>query len=416
MNKLLIEGGRKLSGEVRIHGAKNAVLPILAATVLHKGESVIRDCPDLKDVRSSIAILKNLGAMVRREGSTLIVDASDITNDYIPENLMLEMRSSIMFLGAIVGRCKSAKLSLPGGCELGQRPIAMHLKAVREMNVHIEEKGGYIYCDTEKIKGAKIHLDFPSVGATENIILAATLAEGDTLITNAAKEPEIIDLANFLNSLGAKVQGAGSPVIQISGVDRLHDCVHKIIPDRIVSATYLLGAAMAGGEILLSNTMPEHISAILSVLSDCGCNLSIEKDKIRLVAPETLRPIHLLRTLPYPGFPTDAQPPLMAALALAKGVSMIVETIFENRFRLADELVRMGADITVDGRVAVIRGVPSLAGANVNSMDLRGGAGLVVAGLAAKGVTEVGNIFHIDRGYQNIEKDLSMLGANIKRI
>ena len=415
MDKLVIEGGKTLEGEARVHGAKNAVLPILAATVLNSGKNVIHGCPDLKDVRSSINILRHLGCGVHREGDTLIVDSAGITNCEIPEGLMHEMRSSVIFLGAILARFGRAVTSLPGGCELGPRPIDLHLKAFRQLGISIEEEHGYIKCHCDRIVPTAIHLDFPSVGATENIMLAASLTEGTTLITNAAKEPEIIDLQNYLNCMGAKIDGAGTSVVQIEGVKRLGDAEHTVIPDRIVAATYLSCGAAAGGTLELTNVVPAHMEAVLSVAEQYGAKLYISEDRIVQVAPKRLTPVKMIRTQPHPGFPTDAQSPLMAALTLARGTSIFVENIFESRYKHVYELCRMGADITVDGRLAVVRGVAELSGANVCAMDLRGGAALVVAGLAAQGRTTITDVYHIDRGYENLEKTLSGIGAVIKR-
>lgn len=415
MDKLVIEGGKTLEGEARVHGAKNAVLPILAATVLNSGENIIHGCPDLKDVRSSINILRHLGCSVHRDGDTLTVNSAGAANCEIQEELMHEMRSSVIFLGAILARFGRAVTSLPGGCELGPRPIDLHLKAFRQMGIAIEEEHGYIKCHCDKITPAAIHLDFPSVGATENIMLAASLTEGTTVITNAAKEPEIVDLQDYLNCMGARVNGAGTSVIQIDGVKRLGSAEHTVIPDRIVAATYLSCGAAAGGTIELTNVIPAHMEAVLSVAEQYGAKLYVSQNRIVQVAPERLSPVKMIRTQPHPGFPTDAQSPLMAALTLARGTSIFVENIFESRYKHVYELCRMGADITVDGRLAVVRGVGALSGANVCAMDLRGGAALVVAGLAAQGRTTISDVYHIDRGYENLEETLLGIGATIKR-
>lgn len=415
MDRLVIEGGRPLEGMARVHGAKNAVLPILAATVLNSGVNVIHGCPDLKDVRSSVNILRHLGCSVHREGDALTVDSSGVTNCEISEELMHEMRSSVIFLGAILARFGRAVTSLPGGCELGPRPIDLHLKAFRQLGISIEEEHGYIKCRCDKIVPAAIHLDFPSVGATENIMLAASLAKGTTVITNAAKEPEIVDLQNYLNSMGAKIEGAGTGAVQIEGVSRLGSAEHTVIPDRIVAATYLSCGAAAGGTVELTNVNPVHLEAVLSVAEQYGAKLYISEDRIVQVAPERLSPVKMIRTQPHPGFPTDAQSPLMAALTLARGTSIFVENIFESRYKHVYELCRMGADITVDGRMAVVRGVAGLSGANVCAMDLRGGASLVVAALAAQGRTTISDIYHIERGYENFAETLNGIGADIKR-
>lgn len=416
MSKIVIAGGKKLEGKIRVDGAKNAVLPILAATVLNSGKNVIHDCPELKDVFATMEILRFLGCKVEKKGSTIIVDSSNINEYHIPDNLMREMRSSIIFLGSIVSRCRKARISYPGGCEIGPRPIDLHLKALKQLGVQIVDAHGYINCKADKIEANDIHLNFPSVGATENIMLAAVMAEGETIIRNAAKEPEISDLQDYLNAMGAKISGAGSSVIRIQGVKKLHDVEHTVIPDRIVASTYLTAAAITGGKVELTNTNVEHLQAVLAALKECGCHVNIGDKSIRISRSSAIQPIELIRTHPYPGFPTDAQAPIMSLLTLAEGTSIISETVFENRFKHAEELVRMGANIKIDGRVAVIKGVDKLSGTTVNATDLRGGAALIIAGLAAEGTTTVSDVYHIDRGYERIEEKLSMLGADIKRI
>lgn len=416
MDKLVIDGGRPLEGRIYVHGAKNAVLPILAATVLSGNVSIIHDCPDLRDVRSSVNILKHLGCRVKREGETLIVDSSDIKTYEIPETLTHEMRSSVIFLGAVLARFGKAVTSLPGGCELGPRPIDLHLKAFRQLGAQIDEEHGYLVCKCERIIPCAIHLDFPSVGATENIMLISALADGVTYITNAAKEPEIVDLQNFLNTMGAKVSGAGTSEVRIEGVKKLSATEHRVIPDRIVAATYLACGAAAGGTLELENADASHMEAFLSVAEQYGGKLYISPGRIVQVAPKRPKAVKLTRTQPHPGFPTDAQSPLMAALTVACGTSIFVENIFESRYKHVYELCRMGADITVDGRMAVVRGVEGLDGANVSAMDLRGGAALVVAALAAQGKSCISEVCHIDRGYANIEQTLTGVGARIMRV
>jgi UDP-N-acetylglucosamine 1-carboxyvinyltransferase len=416
MCKIIINGGRPLSGSVRVQGAKNSVLPILAATVLCADTCVIHDCPDLRDVNASIKILECLGCKVKKEKNTVTVDAVNITNSIIPDDLMHQMRSSITFLGAITARCKTAGISMPGGCELGPRPVDLHIKALRDLGVTIEDQGGHISAKADVIRGCEIHLDFPSVGATENVMLAAATAKDTTIITNAAKEPEIHDLQNFLCKMGADITGAGSDVIVIKGVKKLHGAEHRVIPDRIVASTYLCAAAMTGGSIELENVETAHIKAVTSILKDAGAAVYVKKNSMVLIAPKRIMPVDILRTMPYPGFPTDAQAVVTAMLTVADGTSIIVENIFENRFKHCDELCRMGANIKVDGRVAVIRGVPRLNGAAVTAMELRGGAALVIAGVAADGTTEVGGIEHVDRGYENMTADIAALGADIKRV
>lgn len=417
MSKFVIAGGNKLEGMVRVNGAKNTVLPILAATVLNGGKNIIHDCPDLRDVSSTLHILKLLGCEVIKQGHTVIIDSADIKSDSIPDSLMREMRSSVIFLGAIVARLKKATISYPGGCEIGPRPIDLHLKALKQLGIKVTESHGYIYCSADRITAGDIHLSFPSVGATENIMLAAVMAEGTTIIRNAAKEPEIIDLQEYLNTMGARVSGAGTSLIRIEGSKDFHNTVeYTVIPDRIAASTYLAAAAITGGTVEVTNVISEHVQAVLSILKECGCKIYEKKNTIILSRGISLQPIDLIRTLPYPGFPTDMQAPMMSVLTLADGTSIMSETVFESRFKHVEELRRMGADIKVDGRVAVIKGVKKLMGASVNAMDLRGGAALVLAGLAAEGTTEVENIHHIDRGYERFEEKLSLLGADVKRV
>lgn len=417
MQKLVIKGEKKLCGELSVHGAKNAALPLLAATVLCKGETCLHNCPKLSDVYASCRILSRLGCTCNRQGDAVCVDASELSGCEVPEELMREMRSSIVFLGAILGRTGKCRLSFPGGCELGPRPIDMHISALRQMGAQIKEEYGVLDCSAPKgMKGAKITLSFPSVGATENIIMAAVLAKGDTVIQNAAREPEIADLAGFLNLCGARITGAGGSTVCISGVRELHGCEYTVMPDRIVAATYLGAAAITGGEISLTNARAADIQSIIPVFEEAGCGVYCYSDKIYMNCKKGLKAVRTIRTMPYPGFPTDAQAIFLAVLSKAQGTSVIVENIFENRYRQVDELNRMGCDIKTEGKVAVVEGVRRLYGANVIATDLRGGASLVLAGLAAEGETTVENIKLIDRGYEGIEKNLSLAGADIKRI
>ncbi|NLM04579.1 MAG: UDP-N-acetylglucosamine 1-carboxyvinyltransferase [Clostridiales bacterium] len=417
MSKFVVNGGHKIKGELRITGAKNSVLPILSATVLNGKINVIHDIPDLSDVEVMIKILESVGCKVKRENGTIIVDSRQLNNHKIPEELVREMRSSIIVLGPMLARCGQVVVSYPGGCELGPRPIDLHLKSLRQMGVHILEKHGFLICSVKKeLVGCEIHLDFPSVGATENIMLAAVFAKGNTIIRNAAREPEIQDLQNFINAMGGKVSGAGSATIVIEGVDELHDVEHTIIPDRIVAGTYLVAGAMTKGEIVLTNIIPEHLLSTIYKLKESGCNIEYTKDTIKLIAPSKLRAIEAIKTLPYPGFPTDMQSQFMSLLAISDGISIIKENIFENRYKHAYELIRMGANIKIDGRVAIIKGVHKLTGANVKARDLRGGASLILAGLVAEGTTTIHNIEHIKRGYAHIEKDLRMVGADIYKM
>lgn len=416
VDRFVIDGGRRLDGEITVQGAKNAVLPILAATVLNGGKNVIHNCPKLRDVEKTMAVLKGLGCKVIMQGNTVTVDSGFMSDCRIDEELMRQMRSSIIFLGAIIGRCKEAVVSMPGGCEIGARPIDLHLKALKELGITITESHGYIYCKADKLKGCDIHLDFPSVGATENIMLAAAMAEGVTVVSNAAREPEILDLQNFLNRMGAKISGAGESVIRIEGVSKLYGVDHTIMPDRIAAATYLACAAATGGRISLKSVRVSDMTAILNALNQMGAKLYTENEFIYLTAPKRLKAIHSIRTMPHPGFPTDFQSPFLALCAMADGTSVLTETIFENRFQNVEELVRMGADIKVDGRTAVIIGTKNLSGANVIARELRGGASLIVAGLAASGVTNISNIEYIDRGYEDIDRNLRACGANIQRV
>lgn len=417
MERLMITGGVPLQGEIPVHGAKNSSLPLLAAAVLCRGETVLHNCPALSDVHAECEILSYLGCKVKREGRSVWINADEITRHSVPEPLMREMRSSIVFLGAIAARTGRAELSFPGGCELGPRPIDLHLAGLKKLGLVIEEERGSLICHVNgRLKGASIALSFPSVGATENILLAAVTAEGRTTLTNAAREPEIIDLAIFLNKCGAKISGAGEGTIVVEGVDSLHGCEHRVIPDRIVAATYLSCAACTGGDVLVTEAEPAHLAGILPIFEEMGCNVTVDGQNVRLKAPKRLRAAHDVRTMPYPGFPTDAQAPIMAAAAVAEGTSVFVENIFESRYKHAAELMRMGARIKLEGKIAIVEGVPSLHGADVICTDLRGGAALVAAGLAAEGDTVLREIHHIDRGYEQIEKALAPIGARIVRV
>lgn len=415
MSRFIIEGGRKMEGEINVQGSKNAVLPILAAAILSDGKNVIYNCPRLRDVDMTIEVLKNLGCRIDFERDCLEVDASSISGYTIPDGLMRQMRSSIIFLGAIITRFGKAEISMPGGCEIGNRPIDLHLSALRQLGVEITESHGFIHCVREKSTPADIHLNFPSVGATENIMLAACMTDGITTINNAAREPEIIDLERFLNRMGARIRGAGSDRITIEGVHKLYNAAHTIIPDRIVSATYLACALASGGTVSLKGADCTHMGAMLSVLKNMGAEIYEDKQKIVAVSPRRLKSIGTIKTMPYPGFPTDIQSPFMALATQCEGSSVFVENIFENRFRHIEELVRMGADIKADGRVAVVIGKSALTGARVAAPDLRGGAALIVAALAADGTTEIENVTYIDRGYEAMEERLSSCGIDIKR-
>lgn len=416
MKVIAVEGGHRLRGELTVQGAKNSVLPILAATVLSTGTCVIDNCPVLEDVEASIAILRHLGCRVSRENDTLMVDSSNLTRWDIPDDLMRRMRSSVIFLGAILGRCARAELSYPGGCELGPRPIDLHLAALRALGARIDECGGRLRCRSGGLRGGEIVLPIPSVGATENAMLAACSAGGVTVISNAAREPEIVDLQQFLQGMGANVRGAGSSTVIVEGGRKLHGCRHRCIGDRIAAATYLSAAAAAGGDVTLRGVDYRHLSTVTTALRQAGCRVCSDENLIRLQSRGLLQGVCPVRTSPYPGFPTDAQAVLMAALLRARGTTVFVENMFQSRYRHVDELRRMGADIRLEGRVAVVCGVPRLCGAAVRCTDLRGGAALVVAALQADGVTQVEELHHIKRGYSDLAGDLARLGAAIQEI
>ncbi len=412
MSSYIIEGGNKLEGEVNISGSKNASLPIIAASILNSNITRLYNVPNIHDTQITLEILKILGCKVTKKSDKIIIDSRKMDKTEIPEELMRQMRSSVVLAGAIVGRFKNTKISYPGGCDIGSRPIDLHLTGFRRLGIEVEEESGYIKCKCEKIIGNTIQLDFPSVGATENIMLASVLAEGETIITNAAMEPEIVDLQNMLNKMGAKIKGAGTNIVQITGVKNLKEVSYTIMPDRIEAGTFLCAGAITGGKIKLNNVNPSHLTPILHKLEECGCKIETQKCFIKLEAPKKLKAVDI-KTMPYPGFPTDMQSIFVAVLAVSKGTSIIVENIFENRYKYTNELKRMGAKITVEGKTAVIKGIRRFSGANVNSTDLRGGAALVIAGLAAKGKTTVNNIEYILRGYEKLDKKLSLLGAKI---
>jgi len=416
MSRFQIEGGRPLHGSLRVQGSKNSVLPILAGTLLAPGECVIHNCPDLSDVNAALEILKELGCRVRREKRSVRVDAKSIKGDTIPPELMCRMRSSVVFLGPLLARQGRACLSLPGGCELGPRPIDLHLSALRTLGAEIGGEGGNVLCTAKKLSGREICLPIPSVGATENAMLCACGCEGTTTVVGAAREPEIVELQNFLRSLGADVSGAGEDVLIIRGGRELHGGEYTVQGDRIAACTYLCAAAAAGGEVELTGVEPVRLKAVLQCLEQAGCRLDQGTDRVRLRSDGCLRGIAPIRTAPYPGFPTDAQAILMAALAGGRGSTMFVENIFESRYGHVDELRRMGADIHTAGRVAVVNGTGGLRGALVRSPDLRGGASLVIAALAAGGTSTVTGLHHISRGYEDMAGNLRALGASIREI
>lgn len=410
--KYVVMGGNRLAGEISVGGAKNSVLPIMAATLLAEGKTVIENVPCLSDVEVMKEVLRQAGAIVEHKHHSLEVEADVIHTTEIPETLTRKLRASNLVMGALLARTGTAKVAFPGGCSIGARPLDLHLKGLQLLGADIEEKGGYIQARSSQLIGTDIHLDFPSVGATENLMLAAVLAKGKTVIRNAAKEPEIIDLQNFLNSMGAHVQGAGIGTIVIKGVDSLKGVRHEVIPDRIEVATYMVAAAITQGDVVITNAIPEHVEPVIAKLRETGTEVTVNGDRIRVQGRGRLKAVNI-KTLPYPGFPTDVQPQMMTLLTTAYGAGMITETIFENRFKHAGELMRMGADITLEGRVALVKGVPKLSGALVEATDLRAGVALVLAGLIAEGITVVENIFHIVRGYEGIDIKLNRLGAKI---
>lgn len=413
MSSYIIKGGNKLEGTVKISGSKNAALPIIAACILNKGKTTLYNVPNIQDTQMMYEIIKILGGNVQKKKNKIIVDTSKIDKYEIPDTLMHKMRSSVIIVGAIIGKYKTATFSYPGGCDIGARPIDLHLKAFEKLGITINQNYGNITCNCEKIIGNKIDLDFPSVGATENAILTSVLAEGKTTITNAAREPEIIDLQNFLNKMGAKVKGAGTDEIEIEGVKKLKEISYNIMPDRIETGTFLCLAAITGGKIKLEKTNPNHVTPVINKLEEAGCNIEIEKGTIKIEAPKKLKAIDI-KTMPYPGFPTDMQSLMAAAFTIAKGTTIIVENIFENRYKYTQELNKMGAKITVEGKSAIIRGTRKLYGATIRATDLRGGAALVLAGLVAKGTTVVENIEYILRGYEDFDKKIRALGGDIE--
>ncbi len=417
MAKLIVEGGRKLQGQIDVQGAKNSALPVLSATLLSRGENILHCCPLISDINAAVRILRYLGCRVSMQDHTMLVDSSDMNRYDIPENLMREMRSSIVFLGAIIARAGEARLYYPGGCELGPRPIDLHLSSLRKMGVFIDERHGCISCRVrDRLSGAKIVLPFPSVGATENIILAAVLAKGTTVIANAAREPEISDLCDYLCRCGAKIYGFGESTILIDGVDSLSPSVHTIIPDRIAAVTLMAAAAVTGGEITLNGIIGSHIDAIVPLFEESGCIIKIKDGKLKMICPQKLKSFKSARTMPYPGFPTDAQAVMMSVASVAKGTTVFVENIFESRYRHVEDLTRLGANIKVANKVAVVEGVDRLFGAKVVAKELRGAAALVVASLKAEGKSEIKGVNFLERGYENLEVTLAQMGAEIKKV
>lgn len=416
--RLIINGGKRLEGEIAVQGSKNSALPLLSAAVLAHGESVFHNCPGLTDVDAACRILTRIGCKCQRSGDTVTVDAQHISENEIPDSLMRRMRGSVIFLGSILGRTGHCRLSFPGGCEIGSRPIDLHLAALRQMGAVITEEHGILDCEAPSgLRGAKITLSFSSVGATENILLASVLANGVTEIHNAAREPEIVDLAECLCKFGAKISGAGESTIYVEGVSRLEPAEHTVIPDRIVAGTYMCAAAITRGELILTHCEPTHMNGFIPVLEQMGVRVyAYGGGKLYLNSRKKLSAPPTVRTMPYPGFPTDVEAPFTALCTTAEGTSVFVETIFENRFRHVSELVRLGASVKVEGRVCVIEGVKKLSGAKLCASELRGGAALVVAALAADGVTEISGVNYIERGYETIERELRSVGADIKRV
>ncbi|RJX41130.1 UDP-N-acetylglucosamine 1-carboxyvinyltransferase [Paenibacillus pinisoli] len=415
MDKLVIEGGKPLSGTIVIQGAKNAALPILAASLLAEGTTTIDSVPHLLDIDVMLNILRELGCRAEHTDDTVVLDTTSAHTSHVPENLMKQMRSSIFLMGPLLSRFGEAQVYQPGGCAIGERKIDLHLQGLQALGAEIEEVGNRIVCRASKLKGADIHLTFPSVGATENIMMAAVLAEGRTTLSNAAREPEIQDLQRFLNAMGAKIMGAGTDTITIDGVERLAPCRYKVIPDRIVTGTIMVAAAATRGQVTLQDTQPAHLSSLIHVMRRAGVQIVVDGDIIKVGSSARPKAVERIVTSPYPAFPTDLQSQIMVLLSLADGVSILKETIFEGRLKHVDELSRMGADIRVDMNAAFIRGVPRLYGATVEATDLRAGAALVIAGLAAQGRTVVEQVHHIDRGYDRIETMLTRLGARISR-
>ncbi len=415
MEKIIVENSGPLKGRVRISGSKNAVLPILAASLLNDKASIIEDVPPLMDVGVITQVLESLGAKVEQlEEGTLRITAKEITSIEAPYELVRKMRASFLVMGPLLARCGKARISMPGGCAIGTRPIDLHLKGFKALGAEVHIGHGFVEAKAEKLVGAKIYLDFPSVGATENIMMAAVLAEGETIIENAAEEPEITDLANFLNKMGCNVRGAGTDTIKIKGVKTLKELSHRVIPDRIEAGTFMVAAAITGGDITIENIITGHLRPVIAKLKENNAEVIENGTTVRVIGNNNKKPVDI-KTLPYPGFPTDMQSQFMALLCATKGTSVVTETVFENRFMHVNELKRMGARIKIEGRAAVVEGGVPLQGAQVKATDLRAGATLILAGLIAEGTTEIENIEHIDRGYVNIEKKFTDLGAKIYR-
>lgn len=414
MDKIVISGGRPLHGDVQISGAKNAALPVLTAALLTEEPCTFTNIPDLVDIKTACKLLRNMGVEIEGAG-TIKISAEKMTNSVAPYDLVKTMRASILVLGPLVARTGKARVSLPGGCAIGARPVNLHIKALQDMGATVDLQGGYIEARAGRLKGADIYFDLPTVTGTENIMMAATLAEGTTVLNNAAREPEIVNLAEVLRGMGAKINGAGTDVITITGVSRLSGTEAAIIPDRIEAGTFMIAAGITGGEINVLGCIPQHLEALINKLRDTGMKIQPMEGGLRVAAGSKISSVDI-KTLPHPGFPTDLQAQIMAYLCVASGLSVITETVFENRFMHVSELMRMGADITIQGGSAVVRGVPALNGAQTMATDLRASASLILAALVARGETEISRVYHIDRGYENIERKFSALGADIKRV
>ncbi len=414
MDKIIIVGGERLRGDVQISGAKNASLPVMVSALLAPGWSTFLNVPNLVDIKTIKKLLRNLGAKIEGEG-TVRINTEDISNCEAPYDLVKTMRASVLVLGPLVARMGVARVSLPGGCAIGARPVNLHIKALQDLGAEVELKDGYVEAKARRLKGATIYFDIPTVTGTENIMMAACLADGTTLLKNAAMEPEVVNLANVLNGMGAKVTGAGTDIIRIDGVEKMHPVEAAVIPDRIEAGTFMIAVGMAGGDVRIMGCEPVHVEALTMKLRDAGMEITPFDGGIRAVAKKKIKSIDIT-TLPYPGFPTDLQAQMMALMSVANGLSVITETVFENRFMHVSELMRMGADILIHGNSAMVKGIPKLKGAPVMATDLRASASLILAGLAAEGKTELSRVYHIDRGYQEIEKKFSAIGANIKRV
>lgn len=415
MSKFVIKGGKRIEGEVSISGSKNSALPIIAACVLNGGKTNLYNVPNIRDTRGMFEILEDLGCTVKKKGKKICIDSSNINKFEIDSNLMNKMRSSVIIVGAILARFGEASFSYPGGCEIGARPIDLHIKGFKNLGINIDESTGYIVCKCDRIESSEIQLDFPSVGATENLILASVFSDGETIIRNVAMEPEIEDLQNFLNRMGANVQGAGSKIIRIKGVKRLKEISYNIMPDRIETGTFLCYAAGTAGKISLMNCNFEHVEPVLNKLEEANCKIYRENNRIILEAPKRLKAVDI-QTMPYPGFPTDMQSVFLSTLTTSRGTSVVTENIFENRFRCASELVRMGAKISISSaNTAVVKGVKRLVGREIKASDLRGGAALVGAAIKAKGISVIDNIQYVERGYENFEKKLKDLNIDITK-